>query len=1160
MTKKSFYCWYLGSTEAYGMEGPHHVYEVIHNIIHLPQNHKHKHHLGSSSSNSSTLPANLNNASSTNHSAETKVTLRLNENCIAVIDNSVVSPKRTGLRKTEAPVSAKSFTINYDCITFICRLTDLQLSDVVACIVKNVNTKPNITLTVYAFRCDSQDTSLRLEQFLNYFRTIYMNKLEKMQKKQANDQKCFNMLNAAAGSLNYSDPNLSEMGGPIIRAPSPHKKAPKNFFKRQVLRILSNQSLPKKLTASSNSSHRTRSSSQSQNHDDQSLSFSLHGNASDESINMHHYYFQQQQQQLLQLQQQQQLQQQLSYMKYPVVAAGAPDYYKPNPMDKINKELQSKFQSTQPILFPPKDYDPVDRMRGNLIEADDRRCLNSVIVGGQEALKTREHVSQYKRNSVTDSLGRTSDYENTPLKKENSQNKLFPDNHVPMTRKNSSKLSDHQSSFDEQANQVLNYFDQMVESALVVQPVDTANNIYKYEPPKSPQLTPASAANFLLPSQTSNASSTQSSLLVRQSSINSKPSDKSTPPTPNSFYLMSDPPQSASSTSSTNTKDSSSASNTSNKNIDPFYYELTRNSADENGAVKKNPLHVIDEESANILKKNNSLKQNATDPYFNFRNLIGGPASSNDQSPGPVATPSNGLNSAAAAYGLVGSSNNNNSDPKLDNSPYKPGEPMNPAVAAASTGFRNNVLPKLSVYQPQWITTPPSPESKSPPDNKSYFMKSDQAPLPPQPLATRATQPQQRPLRINDVSPSSGASFQNRKLLVRHSSINQSDHTNSRDAQFQYPGPRAASNLHYSNSAKAVSSSYAPDPNHLTAAYSPQQQYINQVAANREVNKNDESVNAIRHGIRRLLTHSSGDSNDSSYNTENTEFILKPSNNNNYLSDYQNSPHTQSTSSQSSQSPYKQLPYTSNMNPDYDYVSAKSNSSTQLMSQQPPSSPTVIMYPPPQTPVQLKSVNHHHHHPNTLPQSSQYAANNPHSMSQNSSHPRHHHHHHHHNHSHQKNQEANFQQPQEHYGGQIFKSSSRPMAAGAYPRLQRAQTLDDDYIPSGRHSYHYQNSNYPIPSNHTANANNPVVPVQPATSPNGTATLGGGGVVVNHSPNPIATMANDYYQNVRYYNPYYNHTNNHVNSNGGGSGFRSNYNQNNQNLPYRYYHLNDVYY
>jgi hypothetical protein len=33
MSKKSFYCWYLGFTEAYGLQGHNRIYELVNNII-----------------------------------------------------------------------------------------------------------------------------------------------------------------------------------------------------------------------------------------------------------------------------------------------------------------------------------------------------------------------------------------------------------------------------------------------------------------------------------------------------------------------------------------------------------------------------------------------------------------------------------------------------------------------------------------------------------------------------------------------------------------------------------------------------------------------------------------------------------------------------------------------------------------------------------------------------------------------------------------------------------------------------------------------------------------------------------------------------------------------------------------------------------------------
>lgn len=53
----------------------------------------------------------------------------------------------------------------------------------------------------------------------------------------------------------------------------------------------------------------------------------------------------------------------------------------PTIIDDLNREITAKFASGQPILLPPKDYTPLDRVRGNLDEARHRRATNPLIVG-----------------------------------------------------------------------------------------------------------------------------------------------------------------------------------------------------------------------------------------------------------------------------------------------------------------------------------------------------------------------------------------------------------------------------------------------------------------------------------------------------------------------------------------------------------------------------------------------------------------------------------------------------------------------------------------------------------------------------------------------------------------------------------------------------------
>ena len=49
--------------------------------------------------------------------------------------------------------------------------------------------------------------------------------------------------------------------------------------------------------------------------------------------------------------------------------------------DSLAAELREKLGGKQPLLLPPRDYDTVNRGRGNLISAQERRSLNPAVVG-----------------------------------------------------------------------------------------------------------------------------------------------------------------------------------------------------------------------------------------------------------------------------------------------------------------------------------------------------------------------------------------------------------------------------------------------------------------------------------------------------------------------------------------------------------------------------------------------------------------------------------------------------------------------------------------------------------------------------------------------------------------------------------------------------------
>ncbi len=163
MSKKSFYCWYLGFTEAYGQQGQNRVYELLKNLT----NHQINPNEG--------IPP-------------SKVTLHLSETCMTLIDNSQVAPvnsKKQRNKSTDPPKTQKSYSIGYENITFVGRLADRQYSDILTCIVRNQSlTTRETAFYLHGFRCDSQETAKKMEQYLNYFRKIFFKKFDKQMQKQ----------------------------------------------------------------------------------------------------------------------------------------------------------------------------------------------------------------------------------------------------------------------------------------------------------------------------------------------------------------------------------------------------------------------------------------------------------------------------------------------------------------------------------------------------------------------------------------------------------------------------------------------------------------------------------------------------------------------------------------------------------------------------------------------------------------------------------------------------------------------------------------------------------------------------------------------------------------------------------------------------------------
>ena len=410
MSKKSFYCWYLGFTETHGLEGQSRVYDLIKNLISF-QNKE----------NGAVAPS--------------KVTLHLNENCMTLIDSSFATPNKKNNRKVANPAQKqlKSYSINYQNVTFVGRLADPLYSDILTCIVKNdVMTAKNSIFYLHAFRCDSGESTKKMEQYLNYFRKSYFKKLEKS---QSSKQKENNLVR-----------HMSKK--PLANEPLSSSYLKENFIKRQMLKISDH------FQNHSNSSAGTQSSS-SQNE------FSLNSTAP--NMNIIQYPFKKN----------------VDHSNEVLSRSTSPKAF-----NDIHREITEKLEAGVPFLYPAKDYSEMDRKRGNLKERDNRKCLNEKIVG-EQAVKLKNYLAVDDDTNETDevelylNLSSNSKSENLDTQRSVDFNSL---------------------SFNEQATQVLNYLDEIVDSVDTiykpVSPIDSNRNIYKYEPPENIFATDNSAIEF----------------------------------------------------------------------------------------------------------------------------------------------------------------------------------------------------------------------------------------------------------------------------------------------------------------------------------------------------------------------------------------------------------------------------------------------------------------------------------------------------------------------------------------------------------------------------------------------------------------------------------------------------------------------------------------
>lgn len=585
MSKKSFYCWYLGFTNAYGFQSPNRIYDLLQNIIKY-QNEK---------------------SPSTNEplSTPSKVTLRLSDDSLSIVDNKISQQQtgRAGSAKSKDHYgSTKAYSISYDNITCVTRINHPNFADIVACIVRsNLNMdlttgQNKLVLNMHAFRFDSEETAIKMEQYLNYYRKLYKKKYEKQVAKLKKKK-----------SLYKSENNLVRSNSPSQNEHLFNNNLRNSFLKRTTT---TEQQYGSRILDNSSIGDGTRSSS-SQNERDQSMASPISPNESFSSP-----LYQYENQYFAKVPNPQYLTSTENDSSRFMNSFGQADKTKPAKpvqVENLHREFSQKLKERQIFLFPAKDYlekGETKKKTNNLNTSssnDVRYCLNESIVGS-EAVRMRE-----KNLKSNDS------YENNSL--------------------SGSDLS----SFREQADQVLKILDDAVEG-IYLNPKDLNSNVFEYKPMEN------SSSSF--------SGSLQN--LNEQPRLNKK-------------YSASNESLFKSANGSSFMMNQKSASAASGLN-EPGFFNLSN----DYGVIKKNPLHMIEEETHQPVVHKNPIQHS----FNNVSNHVDNSYIKNSDKPKHKMSFSN--------------NNNNNSNTKYSSAQS--------VQTPANVGFRNGVLTKLQGYQPQWMS------------------------------------------------------------------------------------------------------------------------------------------------------------------------------------------------------------------------------------------------------------------------------------------------------------------------------------------------------------------------------------------------------------------------------------------------------------------------
>jgi hypothetical protein len=313
MSKLYFYCWYLGFTEVNGLIGQQYVIDGIQKLT----------------SQSNLLNKNQNIENIKRKKIASKVTISLNETSLTLIGSSNQNNNNNNKKNHPVDQSAKSYTIDYEKISYITRLGDPKYSDIVALIIVNTDDETldefyhkkfqhpyRHIANLHAFKFDSNDSARRLEKYLNEY---YFNYRQNTQK--------------AVPLLNHKNINIKNL-------------------------IAYNN----KLNINNNSTGTITASS---------------SNGSD-------YGLIDKKRKKDRLSEPQQNANPLS----PRALAPPPRPAVSKNIDDITNEFKRKLFSEQPLLLPPKDYNTVMRSRGDLEKVESRRSQNQFIVG-KTALEQR---------------------------------------------------------------------------------------------------------------------------------------------------------------------------------------------------------------------------------------------------------------------------------------------------------------------------------------------------------------------------------------------------------------------------------------------------------------------------------------------------------------------------------------------------------------------------------------------------------------------------------------------------------------------------------------------------------------------------------------------------------------------------------------------------